>query len=204
MNVVAPIELACVQNPAHKASQLRPCAPSHYMTEKTQGPLAETSVLCWCTVCTMPQCNSRAIIGFLTCVPRRSDLQCPPSFPPECSGVLICDAMCAQVLGQKRKHLSGFSSATQELHQGFVYGCDVIQNTPPALRAKAARMVGGKCTLLARIDAYGQDPSGSAGAAMKVRVDRFRSAVAGKGGLWSLPFISAKGQQRALTQRSSF
>ncbi len=78
--------------------------------------------------------------------------------------------MCAQVLGQKRKHLSGFSSATQELHQGFVYGCDVIQNTPPALRAKAARMVGGKCTLLARIDAYGQDPSGSAGAAMKVRL----------------------------------
>lgn len=92
----------------------------------------------------------------------------PPDVSLKCSAVLTCDATRAQVLGQKRKHLSGFSSATQELHQGFVYGCDVIQNTPPALRAKAARMVGGKCTLLARIDAYGQDPSGSAGAAMKV------------------------------------
>lgn len=78
-----------------------------------------------------------------------------------------------QVLGAKRKHLSGFSSATQALHQGFVYGCEVIQNTPPALRGKAARMVGAKCTLLARIDAYGQDPTGSAGAAMKVRIFSF-------------------------------
>jgi U4/U6 small nuclear ribonucleoprotein PRP31 len=73
-----------------------------------------------------------------------------------------------QVLGAKRKHLSGFSAATQALHQGFIFGCDVIQGTPPALRPKAARMVGAKCTLLARIDAYGQDPTGAAGAAMKV------------------------------------
>lgn len=29
-------------------------------------------------------------------------------------------------------------------------------------------MVGAKCTLLARMDAYGQDPSGQAGEAMKV------------------------------------
>lgn len=73
-----------------------------------------------------------------------------------------------QVLGAKRKHLSGFSAATQALHQGFVYGSGVIQGTPPALRGKAARLVGAKCTLLARIDAYGQDPTGSAGATMKV------------------------------------
>ena len=33
---------------------------------------------------------------------------------------------------------------------------DIIQQTPPSLRSKAARLVGAKCTLLARIDAYGQ------------------------------------------------
>ena len=44
-----------------------------------------------------------------------------------------------------------------------------MQATPPALRKKASRLVGGKCTLLARIDAYGQDPTGSAGASMKVQ-----------------------------------
>lgn len=32
-------------------------------------------------------------------------------------------------------------------------------------------MVGAKCTLLARMDAYGQDPSGQAGEAMKVRTN---------------------------------
>lgn len=33
-------------------------------------------------------------------------------------------------------------------------------DTQKGLKAKAARLVGAKCTLLARIDAYGQDPEG--------------------------------------------
>ena len=114
---------------------------------------------------------------------------------------------CLQVLGAKRKHLSGYSAATQGLHEGFIFGSEIIQvislqsarvhmmlhsgcnvhdvicaaclasthspaatqGTPPAYRKKASRLVGGKCTLLARIDAYGQDPTGSSGASMKVR-----------------------------------
>lgn len=78
--------------------------------------------------------------------------------------------VCDQVLGAKRKTLAGFSTATTQPHQGFIYNSDVIQQTPPALRGKASRMVGAKCTLLARMDAYGQDPSGQAGEAMKVLV----------------------------------
>lgn len=80
--------------------------------------------------------------------------------PPHCA--------LAQVLGAKRKTLAGFSTATTQPHQGFIYNSDVIQQTPPGLRGKASRMVGAKCTLLARMDAYGQDPSGQAGEAMKV------------------------------------
>ena len=49
----------------------------------------------------------------------------------------------------------------------FIFQCDIIQGTPPAYRGRAARLVGAKCTLLARVDAYGQDPSGSAGEVMK-------------------------------------
>jgi len=60
------------------------------------------------------------------------------------------------VLGAKRKNLAGFSSTTAQPHQGFIFGSDIIQQTPPSLRSKAARLVGAKCTLLARIDAYGQ------------------------------------------------
>ncbi|KAL4420982.1 hypothetical protein ABPG77_001301 [Micractinium sp. CCAP 211/92] len=72
-----------------------------------------------------------------------------------------------QVLGAKRKTLAGFSSTTAQPHQGFIFASDIIQQTPPSLRSKAARLVGAKCTLLARVDAYGQDPSGTAGRNMK-------------------------------------
>ena len=39
-------------------------------------------------------------------------------------------------------------------HGGFIAVCDLVQNTPPALRMKAARILAGTCTLAARIDAY--------------------------------------------------
>ena len=76
-----------------------------------------------------------------------------------------------QVLGQKRKNAAGFSSATAvksgDLHVGHIFECDVIQRkTPPPLRTRAARLVAGKCTLMARMDAFGQDPSGDTGRAM--------------------------------------
>ena len=32
-----------------------------------------------------------------------------------------------QVLGAKRKHLSGYSAATQGLHEGFIFGSEIIQ-----------------------------------------------------------------------------
>ena len=63
-----------------------------------------------------------------------------------------------QVLGAKRKSLAGMSTATVQSHQGFVVQCPIIQQTPPALRLKAMRLVASKCTLLARVDAFGQDP----------------------------------------------
>lgn len=72
-----------------------------------------------------------------------------------------------QVLGAKRKHLSGFSSKSAQPHQGFVYDCDLVQQTPPSLKAKAAKLVGSKCALLARVDAHGKDPEGNVGRAMR-------------------------------------
>lgn len=80
----------------------------------------------------------------------------------------VCQCVLLQVLGSKKKTLAGFSTATARPHQGFIWNSEVIQQTPPAFRNKASRLVGAKCTLLARMDAYGQDPSGQAGDAMKV------------------------------------
>ncbi|EEH58007.1 uncharacterized protein MICPUCDRAFT_39248 [Micromonas pusilla CCMP1545] len=76
-----------------------------------------------------------------------------------------------QVLGQKRKTTAGMSTATQvkagEMHVGFIFQCDMIQRkTPPPLRTRAARLVAGKCALMARVDAFGEDPSGATGRSM--------------------------------------
>ena len=70
------------------------------------------------------------------------------------------------MLGAKRKTLAGFSTAAAvragDLHAGFVYASELVQQTPPALRQRAVRLVGGKCTLMARVDAFGEDPAGRA------------------------------------------
>ncbi len=62
-------------------------------------------------------------------------------------------------------HLPTTSSAADVIVrlQGFIYGCVVIQQTPPSLRIRAARLVASKCALLARLDAHGQDPGVSSG-----------------------------------------
>ena len=57
-----------------------------------------------------------------------------------------------QVMGQKKRVLSGFSSASTMKHTGLIYYCDLVQNAPPFLRQKACRAVAGKVTLAARID----------------------------------------------------
>eukprot|EP01104_Vermistella_antarctica_P008616 TRINITY_DN2166_c0_g2_i1.p1 TRINITY_DN2166_c0_g2~~TRINITY_DN2166_c0_g2_i1.p1 ORF type:complete len:441 (+),score=117.54 TRINITY_DN2166_c0_g2_i1:301-1623(+) len=59
-----------------------------------------------------------------------------------------------QVLGRSHQNLSGFSvlnDATR--HVGVIYDCDVVMNTPQSLRDRASRLVAGKCTLAARVDA---------------------------------------------------
>lgn len=76
------------------------------------------------------------------------------------------------VLGAKRKTLTGFSSKTVQPHQGFIYASDLVQNTPPALRSKAARLVAAKCTLLARVDAHGNDRTGATGRAMRADMEK--------------------------------
>lgn len=91
--------------------------------------------------------------------------------PPAASSPLTCSLLprathprpshcpAPQVLGAKRKTLAGFSSTTTQPHQGFIHACAIMHTTPPSLRGKAARLIAAKSTLLARKDAYGEDPA---------------------------------------------
>ena len=51
-----------------------------------------------------------------------------------------------------------------------MYDCEVVQKTPKSWRMKAAKLIAMKCTLLARTDAYGQDPTGETGRQMRAAV----------------------------------
>ncbi|KAG8218360.1 hypothetical protein J3R82DRAFT_3979 [Butyriboletus roseoflavus] len=69
------------------------------------------------------------------------------------------------LLGAQKKTALGFSTVTQRRHTGFVFQCDLVQQTPPEYQSKVQRTVGAKCVLAARMDlertrrdgSYGQD-----------------------------------------------
>ena len=68
-----------------------------------------------------------------------------------------------QVLGQERKALTGLGSRSTQLHRGIVYGCPVVESTPPELRVKAGKLIAAKVVLAARVDSMQGAPDGSAG-----------------------------------------
>lgn len=68
-----------------------------------------------------------------------------------------------QVLGAKKKNLAGFSTATSQLHVGFLEQAEIFQSTPPSLRTRACRLVAAKSTLAARVDSIRGDPTGKTG-----------------------------------------
>ncbi|XP_020257070.1 U4/U6 small nuclear ribonucleoprotein Prp31 homolog isoform X2 [Asparagus officinalis] len=68
-----------------------------------------------------------------------------------------------QVLGAKKKNLAGFSSATSQIHVGFLEQSEIYQTTPPSLKMRACRLLASKSTLAARVDSIRGDPTGKTG-----------------------------------------
>jgi U4/U6 small nuclear ribonucleoprotein PRP31 len=62
-----------------------------------------------------------------------------------------------QNLGKKGKMATGMSRISQGVHDGLIVTSKVIQDTPPVMRQRALRLLGGKVTLAARLDAFGSD-----------------------------------------------
>ncbi|KFK43784.1 hypothetical protein AALP_AA1G172100 [Arabis alpina] len=75
-----------------------------------------------------------------------------------------------QLLGQKKKNLLGFSSATSQSRVGYLEQSEIFQTTPPSLRLRVIKLLAGKSTLAARVDASGGDPSGTNGIALKEEI----------------------------------
>ena len=77
-----------------------------------------------------------------------------------------------QVLGQKRKNLDGFSTATSQSRVGYLEQTEIFQSTPPRLRKQAIKLLAGKSTLAARVDACRGDPSGTNGKALREEIQK--------------------------------
>lgn len=76
------------------------------------------------------------------------------------------------VLGAQKRTLSGFSKVQQMPHTGFVYYSQIVQETNPDLRRKAARLLSAKCTLAARVDACHESVHGEIGLRFKEDIEK--------------------------------
>ncbi|XP_053687601.1 U4/U6 small nuclear ribonucleoprotein Prp31 [Sabethes cyaneus] len=76
------------------------------------------------------------------------------------------------VLGAQKKTLSGFSKVAMLPHTGYVYYSDIVQDTPPDLRRKAARLVACKSTLAARVDASHASHNGAVGQRFREDIEK--------------------------------
>jgi U4/U6 small nuclear ribonucleoprotein PRP31 len=57
------------------------------------------------------------------------------------------------------------------VHGGFIASCDLVQNTPPALRNKVLRLVAGKGTLAARVDTFADKGGGMVGQGFRDEIE---------------------------------
>ncbi|KAJ0257056.1 Nop domain-containing protein [Hirschfeldia incana] len=88
------------------------------------------------------------------------------------SGLAKMPSCNVQVLGQKRKNLDGFSSATTQSRVGYLEQTKIFENTPPGLKKHAIKLLAGKSTLAARIDASRGDPSGTNGRSLREEIEK--------------------------------
>lgn len=77
-----------------------------------------------------------------------------------------------EVLGSQRKNLSGFSSTQMMPHTGYVFYTEIVTNTPPDLKRKAARLMANKCAIAARIDASHASSDGHLGKELMEKIER--------------------------------
>lgn len=80
-------------------------------------------------------------------------------------------AASVHALGAKKKLLAGMSTSTTITRHGFIGECGLMAKTPPDLRVRAGRVIGGKCALAARVDAFQQDPTGAVGRDFFAEID---------------------------------
>lgn len=76
------------------------------------------------------------------------------------------------LIGCQKKTLSGFAQTNTLPHTGFIYYARIVQDTPPDLRRKAARLVSAKVALAARVDSFYESLDGIVGNKLREEVEK--------------------------------
>jgi U4/U6 small nuclear ribonucleoprotein PRP31 len=76
------------------------------------------------------------------------------------------------VLGAQKKVLSGFSKVAMLPHTGYIYYSELVQDTIPELRRKAARLMANKAVLAARVDANHEAVHGEIGTGLREDIEK--------------------------------
>lgn len=84
------------------------------------------------------------------------------------------------LLGQKRRGATGFGRHAGTPHVGVLAECVLVSGAPADLRRRAAKLIGAKVAIAARVDAYGESAAGDVGR-------RCRKECAGKITKWQEP-----------------
>ncbi|XP_047500301.1 U4/U6 small nuclear ribonucleoprotein Prp31-like [Penaeus chinensis] len=76
------------------------------------------------------------------------------------------------LVGKQKRTMIGMAQTSMLPHTGHIYYCDIVQETPPDLRSKAARIVAAKATLAARVDSMHGSPTGAQGLILREEVEK--------------------------------
>ncbi|KAE8750529.1 hypothetical protein FOCC_FOCC002823 [Frankliniella occidentalis] len=76
------------------------------------------------------------------------------------------------LLGSQKKTLSGFSQVATLPHTGFIYYSEIVQDAPPDLRRKMARLVAAKGILAARVDAAHESADAHIGRMFREEIEK--------------------------------
>ncbi|KAF2352578.1 Nop domain [Trinorchestia longiramus] len=76
------------------------------------------------------------------------------------------------MVGKEKKTHLGLSQTSVKPHTGHIYYCPVVQEAPPDLRSKMARLVANKATIAARIDSLHAYPDGCEGRRLREEIEK--------------------------------
>lgn len=84
--------------------------------------------------------------------------------------IMLIGSSAASIKTSSSGTSAGMPVSSTSASRGIIYGCDIIQSTPPAVRNRALKLVSGKLGLAARVDSFREATNGSIGRSLRDKI----------------------------------